>query len=210
MSEPIGYTGAINLSSEFQKRMVMCDLNKLYWTIMQRNVPDYILIDFIDERYEVAKIGNSYFTLSDEFKSGNCTVEYEEIKRVKKADQYFVDDVPLLTYLEKFMNRITTVFPAHRIILHKAKMANYYKNISGGIIKFNEDYCKYNEQINDVLNVMYTYIEKKIAGCIVLECLEEYYADEQHKWGLMPMHYEEKYYKFIYHRLCNIVEDNMV
>lgn len=87
VSEPLGYTGTIDLTSEFQKRMVLFDLNKLYWLKMQEGVPDYILIDFIDERYAVARIGNRYFTLSDEFKSGVFINGYKNTIKERVKDE---------------------------------------------------------------------------------------------------------------------------
>lgn len=206
VSEPLGYTGTINLPSEFQKRMVMSDLNKSYWQTMQKDMPDYILIDFVDERYEIARAGKSYFTLSDEFNAGNCMIEYTKVERTKGEDGYYIDGKPVLSYLKEFVERIKAIFPGRRVILHKARMIDHYRSAQGEIKKFSVDYCKYNKRINDMLSFMYAYVEKEIENCVVLECEEEYYADERHKWGLMPMHYEEKYYKAIYYKLCDVIE----
>ena len=50
---------------------------------------------------------------------------------------------------------------------------------------------------------MYSYVESKLENCICLECTEPYFADEKHKWGLSPMHYEEKYYISVFNSLYN-------
>lgn len=206
VSEPLGYIGTINLPSEFQKKMVMSDLNKSYWQTMRKDIPEYILIDFIDERYEIARAGKSYFTLSDEFNASDCLIEYTKVERKEGGDGYYIEETPVLIYLKEFVKRIKEIFPERRVILHKAKMIDYYKSAQGEIKKFSKDYCKYNKKINDMLSFMYAYVEKEMENCVVLECEEEYYADERHKWGLMPMHYEEKYYKEIYYKLCNVIE----
>lgn len=190
--------------------MVMSDLNKSYWRIMQNDAPEYVLIDFIDERYLIGRTENSYFTLSDEFKAGNCMIEYSEVERVIRESEYYIDEIPLSIYLDEFISRIKTVIPDAKVILHKARMMNYYRTTGGGIKRFSEDYCKYNDQINDMLNFMYDYFESKVEDCIILECKEEYYADERHKWGLMPMHYEENYYKDVYQKLYDLVRYDKV
>lgn len=84
-------------------------------------------------------------------------------------------------------------------------MVDYYRSVQGQIRRFSEDYCEYNNKINCLLDYMYKYVEEKIKDCVVVEYKGKYYADENHKWGLMPMHYEKQYYKVIYHKLCDLL-----
>ena len=46
----------IKLSSPFQRRMVLTDLNKSYWKTIRDGISEYVMIDFIDERYETGKL----------------------------------------------------------------------------------------------------------------------------------------------------------
>lgn len=56
----------INLDSPFQKEAVMTDLNKTVYDKFKSNMSDYLLIDFIDERFRIAKMDNLYATYSVE------------------------------------------------------------------------------------------------------------------------------------------------
>lgn len=205
VSKPLEFSEMIDLSSEFQKRMVLSDLNKFFWETIKNDTPDYIMIDFIDERYAIAKSGGSYFTLSDEFKESHCISDYTIIEREKEGNEFFIEGVSLAVYLDEFIDRLKSSYPEEKIILHKAKLKDFYVSVHGEVIKFSDDYCKYIENINNLLGYMYTYMERKIKGCISIECTEDFCADEGHKWGLDPMHYEEKYYIAIYNSLCENV-----
>lgn len=56
----------INLDSPFQREAVMTDLNKTVYDKFKSNMSDYLLIDFIDERFRIAKVDNLYATYSVE------------------------------------------------------------------------------------------------------------------------------------------------
>lgn len=196
----------VKLTSAFQKRMVLADLNKSSWKTIADGFSDYIMIDFVDERYQIGKFSGSYFTLSDEFRESQCIKEYEVMDRVKNKEEYFIEEISLSVYLEEFVQRIKSIFEEKRIILHKAKLVDYYITKQGEIKKFSDDYCEYNKNINSLLDYMYSYVESKLENCICLECIEEYFADEKHKWGLDSMHYEKKYYISIFNRLCDKLE----
>ncbi len=193
----------IKLSSPFQRRMVLTDLNKSYWKTIRDGISEYVMIDFIDERYETGKLFDSYFTLSKEFKESECIKEYKIINKVKKKDEYFIEEISLNVYLEEFIERVKSMFKEKKIILHKAKLVDYYISNQREIKKFSASHCEYIKKTNLLLDYMYSYVESKLENCICLECTEPYFADEKHKWGLSHMHYEEKYYISVFNSLYN-------
>ena len=95
------------------------------------------------------------------------------------------------------------MFKEKKIILHKAKLVDYYISNQREIKKFSASHCEYIKKTNLLLDYMYSYVESKLENCICLECTEPYFADEKHKWGLSPMHYEEKYYISVFNSLYN-------
>lgn len=56
----------INLSSAFQKRLVIYDMNKRQFELMPENRGDYGIIDYIDERFNLLQIDDTYITKSNE------------------------------------------------------------------------------------------------------------------------------------------------
>lgn len=58
----------IDLSSNFQKRMVENDMFKTTFSKFKLSDSSYILVDFVESvRFRLVKIGNTYLTYSSEF-----------------------------------------------------------------------------------------------------------------------------------------------
>lgn len=53
---------------------------------------------------------------------------------------------------------------------------------------------------------MYGCTKKRIPYANVLSISSKYIADEKHKWGLAPMHFQEEYYKEAVNWLYDFLE----
>jgi hypothetical protein len=58
---------------------------------------------------------------------------------------------------------------------------------------------------NNMLKKMYDFIERNLSEVRVIEPIG-FSADEKHKWGFMPFHYEISYYKFFIETLNSITK----
>lgn len=69
---PLAYNDVnIDLSSNFQKRMVENDIFKTTFSKLKLSDSSYILVDFVGSvRFRLAKIGSTYVTYSSEFEKG--------------------------------------------------------------------------------------------------------------------------------------------
>lgn len=68
LSRPVLLKGEIRLSSLFQKRMVADDFEKQFFPYLNKVKEDidYLLLDFIDERFDIIALSDSYVTYSGE------------------------------------------------------------------------------------------------------------------------------------------------
>ncbi|MEH7164644.1 DUF6270 domain-containing protein, partial [Priestia megaterium] len=57
---------------------------------------------------------------------------------------------------------------------------------------------------------MYSYLADNIHNACYLEIEGEVLADENHKWGLSPRHYESSYYQKFLHELNNLTQKNKI
>lgn len=196
VSEPVKVQeGELSLASKFQKQQVLRDISKSLWKELSENPSDYLMIDFIDERFSLGKYKNTYVTLSNEFvESHFLEKQYTIIERKKEGANYFIEEKLLHTYLDEFLDRVLVQYKPAQIILHRAKHVDKYISKNGRVKKFSKVYLQYNQKMNDMLDYMYDYVEKRLPECISLDFGAEYYADENHKWGLSTMHYEGDYY----------------
>lgn len=196
------------INSKFQKRQVYRDVSKGFWQELSEMPSDYIILDFIDERFPLGKYENSYVTLSNEFlESHFLEGQYATVDREKKGEDYFIEDRVLTSYLNEFLSRLTKYYEPTQVILHRAKHVDKYIAKNGRVKKFSKVYLQYCQRMNAMLDYMYDYVEQKLPGCISLDFHGEYYADENHKWGLSTMHYEQDYYIRVLNELSAILKE---
>ncbi len=194
---------AIQLQSAFQKRMVQLDLDSKGLVYLNEAKSDYFIIDLIDERFDLGKKADSIFTLSNEFTLSK--VMKAESYEVIKKDNKFLENFETIIYqsIDRFCDEILKIYEPNHIIIHKAYMVNYYYDKNGKSKKFSLQYLYSNKRINTILSKMYAYIEEKIPGAIVIDICNQFGADENHKWGLAPKHYQKEYYVSVLNEISN-------
>lgn len=204
----------IQLKSAFQRRMVLCDFQKTSFALFEGDGSQYILVDFIDERFDLMKIGKAYITLSNEVETSGITRDYLKEKqfgiwsaRVKKKrlrSHYYVGARRLEEYIRDFAKRLKRIYPEEHILLHRVKMQDYYLNSDGNVCKFPLNHLYNNARINRLLDYMYDYLESCLPHAPVIDFSDVYYADQNHKWGLSPMHYQTEYYDRVFKEILRI------
>ena len=213
VSKPVPFDiNEINLSSKFQREAVYHDFIKDTFTRLKNDGSKYLIIDLIDERFDIVKYNyeniDTLITFSAQlYGSGYIKkpnfIKYKKRKLLREA--YYLNDKKLDYYLEKFSNNILTIFHSENIIINKCMMLNYYKDKFGNKSKFNINHIINNRKVNDRLEYMYKFLEKKFKNCFVMDFCNEYCADENHIWGLAPMHYQKEYYEKAFSELLNYV-----
>lgn len=195
-SEPINIKlEEINLPSKFLQRMVFFDLTKDFRNYMKNTSSKVLIIDFIDDRFQIIKCGTSYITFSNEFNKSNLLaklkgnkVPSETKKKLwKKAAKKFIKDV------NKYYDLV---------ILHKAYWQSTYIGVDGTQHTFEN---KPINAKNEELNFFYDVIERKAKNIKTIK-IDGMLASAAHKWGLTPYHYEDEYYIQFNHQLKNILD----
>lgn len=205
----------IKLESKFQREMVYNDFTKQTFERFRSDGSEYCIIDLIDERFERIKCkqgeNESIVTYSSLLQESRYIENFEKLylKKGKIGDKsYYLDTKKIDSYLEEFCRRILSIYNSKNIIIHRVTMSNFYISSSGNIKRFDGIILKNNKRINDLLNYMYNYLERNIKDARVISICDSFCADEKHKWGLAPMHYEKAYYIKVNEEIKNIVEVN--
>jgi hypothetical protein len=192
----------VKLDSPFQKRCVVDDFGKTFFAELERNRPDWLVVDLIDERFEVLWLGASCVTRSsafvgaglDELLPGDATP-----RLTPEADALLVEA------LASFAQRVTAVMPADRVIVHRAGWLTRYRD--GGIVSdFDERRAHFAVRHNEALDRAYDHLESVLenAHAIALD-RDAFAADAQHRWDLEPFHYEPAYNAAALDRLRTLV-----
>lgn len=183
----------INLSSEFQKRLVAYDFNKTFLRETIHSHVDYLIIDFIDERLNLLKYNDSYVTRSVELVNSKFEEMHNDFQMIKRDSA----DVKHLwqNSCDTFIKELKKKFAPQQIILHKAYWLTKYKD-GNKVYDFPENMKKQIISNNKLLEQYYSYFEKEWYGVNSISLdKNSYYADKQHQWGLSPFHYEKEYYE---------------
>lgn len=211
LSFPLVLDRELQLSSSFQKRLVLNDLQKGQWDALHRASGAFCLIDFIDERFNLIKIGigggnsidkTTYITKSNELVNSGFLIgkHYEEMQYTFIDSKWLIDGQELDRYLEDWLKQVLNHYTARKIILHKSYLLNTYIDNSGQMQTFKKPYLINNEKTNTILQYLYDYTEyylnkNHINKVKTIDLCRKYHAAENHKWGLAPMHYQSAYYE---------------
>lgn len=182
--EPIDYDSEklSNIQSKFQRRMVEWDLNKKPFS---SHNADCIIIDLIDERFDVFTNESAHATRSQAFfQSGVLSTMEGNFKRIDRGSEDYFDLFRHGT--QEFSN-----FIDRPVILHNARWASTYTE-NGQVYDFeNQEKIQFeNELLDDLTNILVEEIEIEST----ISCSTNSIADPTHKWGLANFHYIPEYY----------------
>lgn len=193
----------INLNSNFQKKSVYQDANKTILSGLLDEPSDYLIIDLIDERFNLAKVGNSIITMSNELKGSNLLEKFPNIELNRFDNEVFE---LWKKSVDEFFTSIFRVYGPNQIILHKTVWREKYVDKDGEVKDFSSLMINGIRKQNNLLNSYYEYIERFISMMNIIDMTDsKLLSSENHIWGLSPYHFEDKYYEVFNDKLNEIV-----
>lgn len=172
----------IHHRNEYRNFMIERELADVYFEVLDNEKPDYIMIDFLEERHDILRIRNELYTYSDALRG--C-YDVKDLSILPREN----NDIELI-WQEKcnqFINELKKRFIPSRIILVKNYLATSY---SDGIdTEVFQDINKI-KKINKILEGYYSYFERHLDGVIVIDCSgeKEYVTDKYYEYGCVPEH----------------------
>lgn len=169
------------IASEFQRRMVAADLERTAVMALASTSYDYLLLDLIDERFDLAQLGDSFVTVSSELlKSG--------VKLPPREEWLTQADERRMRRWRDGFRRLVQVVGEERIIVNRVFWATHDE--SGRELPKQAQIHAANIQ----LARMYGFIDA-FEGIRAIDYAPELLvADSCHKWGISPFHYVTELY----------------
>ncbi len=172
--------------NNYRKLMIERDVYSLFWDKLRENSVQYLLIDFIEERFDIIKYQDAYITKSDAW--DDAEVQLSDGMLVKRHSEE-------CTKLWKkkcrqFVERLQKDYPNVQIVLVK----NYLCEKVGSIDK---QECHHNiEQIkqdNSLLQEYYHFFETVCEKLIIVDESNNnyYFTDKDYEYGAIPSHVNE-------------------
>lgn len=137
----------------------MNDLYKTQFEVLKQDKARFCVLDFIDERFGLIKIGETYITKSNELLNSGWLngKEYSEVKYFCKNGIWTVDDSDLETYLGAYLDKLLKCYKPRNIIVYEAYFVDCYIDENGIRQPFERPHLVNNRKVNDMLKYLYDY-----------------------------------------------------
>ena len=184
--------------TNFYKRLIKQDLEKSVFTYLSERKSDYLIIDAGNCRYNLLK-----------YSAGGVdrylTIVYEEKVKKLMDGGYLPAEAEIITledmkesvfefYMDQYIDQILKLYNVEQIILVECRGVPFYINKHQNRIHY-FDYERNKKWYRDI-NRGYRYLRKKLKGCHLIEFPNGVIGDENHKWGLYPLHFIPEYYDY--------------
>ncbi|MCI8550027.1 MAG: glycosyltransferase family 2 protein [Lachnospiraceae bacterium] len=172
--------------NRYREIMVRREIRNQFWDILEEMAPHYLILDFIEERFDIAVFGNGYLTISDAFDgTEGLSANGEIIGRETEGCRQLWEQS-----CKQFIGRLEKQCPSMGIILVK----NYLSEKMGDIYS-QEEYPNLEEirRVNRILKGYYDYFERNCKAVKVVEASKGrlYFTDRQYEYGAIPSHLNE-------------------
>lgn len=198
----------VPLSSAFQRRMVSRDVTKTMFDEMQRSRGDALIVDFVDERYQLSRLDGTLVTVSSELVNSKLLPGNAPKLRRRTADGWTIDGVSAREMMGVYCERLARIYPPENILLHRAMNADTYFNKKGKLKKFIGPRAVAAREDNEYFDFLYREFLKNLPGARAVADERETIGYEEHRWGLSPVHYHPGYYRSIMSQIIYILCDS--
>lgn len=177
-----------NLSSSFQQNMLKNELSNNICKTLKKTDFDYLIVDYIDERFGLISYLQTYVTNSTEFKRAKL-IEYKSKKTITYLDDEFYQ------FWEDGLVELIKNVGSKKIVINNVFWAN--KNNVGELFEGEIEY-------NNILRRLYSITEKYINKSQFVNYPSDILiSDINHKWGVAPYHYTSEVYNYLKSYLKN-------
>lgn len=181
------------LPSDFQRRMALNDLDKTTSTFVRDTPHDILLLDFVDERFNLVLTGKTLYSLSGELEKSGLDTEGKTLLTP--------DSESFLSLWSMGLERLLSSVDRTKVVLNRAYWAERNRDgseaSSMGWIKRN----------NALLKRLYEAAERSWHIPSIHYPPEIILADPGHRWGKAPYHYTETLYLHTIQELKRLTMD---
>ncbi len=215
ISEPLELNECEYTTEEkpYLKRMISVDFKKDLFRIYEENPSDYLIIDLIDERFNLLSfVGDKQMVItnSSNFSKSDILASHPVYSKLDYVllDTWDFSKGLMKKAIDEYARRISEIYNKDQIIINETYLAGHYKGTDGKYHCFPEERLNQYIRINTKLRIMYRYLINalNVDSNHIISQPEDNYAWEENKWGLAPFHFTDEYYNNVKNRFLEIVE----
>jgi hypothetical protein len=180
-------------NGNFLAKCIAADFRKDILAEIEKVQPDFIVLDFIDERFNLLMRDDEIVVQSDDMVKLGLHKRLLE-RRFLTIERNAQLENTARAY-ETYVRLLTQIVPEDRIILHRAPNLETYINTSGDTVRFENSYQEKVLFRNTLMDSCIAAARISAPEAHVVDVSSEMRADENNRWGLSGFHYEPEYYK---------------
>lgn len=181
----------VMLPSAWQRRCVLADLEKTFFAALADARPDWLVIDLVDERFDLLRGAGSFMTRSSAFTAAGLDGMdgFEFVRRASPEGCGLFERAA-----DEFAERVMRILPPERVVVHRAMWCTQYRS-GDEVLSFPEPRLTLCRGQNAMLSHGYDALIAALGERVNVIGVdpEVPLADGAHRWGLEPYHYERAY-----------------
>lgn len=165
----------------YRNKMMEKDIYSYLWDIFEMQKPDYLIIDFLEERNDIIKFDKGCMTESVAVLQAE--IDYSNATILKFGTDVWLDEWK--RSFNKFVDKIQQYISNDKIIIVKNLLTERYGNVLKKSEYENIDEIR---RINSILEKCYLYAMDILPNCNVIDLTrtEKYITDERYEYGVKP------------------------
>ncbi len=165
----------------YRMKMLQREAQNTFFRFIDKQKISYLVIDFIEERHDIAEIDRFYYTNSDAFQETNLVPDRLIARNSDECAKLWQEKC--LLFIEQLKKR----FKPQNVVLVKNYLSECYGNIH-----CKKQYADINKirAINEILEGYYAFFAQNYAGIQIIDMHTDalYMTDENFEYGCYPWH----------------------
>lgn len=186
LMHPVQVEPVCRHKNRYREIMVNREITGMFWQVIEEAAPDFLFVDFLEERFDILACAGGYLTKSDAFDGAECSIEeLRVIARGTKECESLWQESCLA-----FIRQVKACCPSVRLVL----VENYLSERKGDI-HGQEPYENLGEirSTNKLLQSYYGFFRKNCHDLLVVKAWKSkyYFTDCKYEHGAIPSHLNE-------------------
>lgn len=172
----------LHSANPYREMMLQRELKQEYLEFIRTEKPEYVVLDFLEERFDMMLIGENLYAYSDAVMECKDKPEFQRVERNSAEMEGLWEKA-----CDIFIAELKEIVVPENVILVKNYLTKYYGQDTS--LKMYEE-VEFIEKINGCLKKYYEYFEKNFEGVKVIDFSEDelYFTDEKYEYGKYPWH----------------------
>lgn len=198
--------------NNYEKRQLLINMRKTGLDLLENSNGEWIILDLAEDRFNLYQIplknGASKITkwpsmemMKDQFQQKKVIsdeiieIDFDKILW-KEVEQAYV----------QFASILKARYTQEKVIILEVKEATELVKNTLEIVPYNS---QTSQRRNIYLNKVYRLLKKLLPQAHYIKMPTNTFMDENHIWGILPLHFQESYYRYAKEAVDNITKNKM-